>query len=137
MHNVFYLVIEDARSWAEPDFYAIFLHVVLNPLDNVFLDQALVFEASDLNVGSLVLVESIFNHDNDWFLSGVDDYASFDVAMDFAGVDQNICVFDKESYGRVDWISSDEAVFEDSLRSWLQNHRRNRWLDVPLEKIKT
>ena len=135
MDDIFNLIIEYPRSSSKAYFDPVFLHIISNTLDDVFFYEALIFESSDLNMRSLVFVESVFRHDNYRFLGCIDDYASFEMPMDLAGIDQHISFFDEKTYCWVYRISSDEAVFEDALWLRLEDNSGDCRLNISLQKI--
>lgn len=123
--HVFYLVVENARPGSQPNLDPVFLHVVLDPLYDVLLHKAFVLKARDLDVSPLVLIKPVFNDDYDGLLGRIDDDSALLMPVDFAGVDKNICILDKEADGWIDRVPPHEAIFEDALGARVKHDRRN------------
>jgi hypothetical protein len=84
-------------------------------LEEIVLNQAFVLESSNFDVRSIVAVKFSFGDDHYGFLVSVYHHSSFDVVVNTAFFDEAISILDDKADSRVQWIASDEIIFENSL----------------------
>lgn len=66
-------------------------------------------------MSTIVAIKFGFGNDDDRFGVCFNDYTTFKMVIDSAFFNETVCILDNESDSWIEWVSSNEIVFENSL----------------------